>query len=54
MIPPSTYADAEVRGRLRQWKAELLRKYRIVDRLLDEQGPLEEILELVTPYRNQY
>jgi hypothetical protein len=40
MIPPSTYADAEVRGRLRQWKADLSRSYRIVDRLLDEQGPL--------------
>ena len=39
MIPPSTYADAEVRGRLRQWKADLSRSYRIVDRLLDEQGP---------------
>src|SRR4051794_6162634 len=33
MIPPSTYADAEVRGRLRQWKADLSRSYRIVDRL---------------------
>jgi hypothetical protein len=38
MIPPSTYADAEVRGRLRQWKADLSRSYRIVDHLLAKQS----------------
>lgn len=38
MIPPSTYAAAEVRGRLRQWKADLSRSYRIVDHLLAKQS----------------
>ena len=31
----ATYADAEVRGRLRQWKAKLAAGYRRLDRLVE-------------------
>jgi 5-enolpyruvylshikimate-3-phosphate synthase len=38
----TSYIDAEVRGRLRQWKAELNKGYGVVGRLLDGQGALAD------------
>lgn len=45
-VTTTTYADAEVRGRLRQWKIALADRYRIVDRCMAGHALIADIKAL--------
>lgn len=45
LTQPAVYANAEVRGKLREWKRDLARQYRIFERAYANEGRLRSVVD---------